>query len=273
MFSPKKQATRFGEPRRHPMNNFFLSSFTLYQREVWRFLRQKNRIIGALGTPLVFWLLIGSGLNQSFNVGMNYLQYFFPGTIVLVIFFTTIFSTIAVIEDRREGFLQGVLVAPIPRSAVVFGNLLGGTTLATLQGLLFACLSPLLGISFGFGDFFFILMVMVLMAFGLTGLGFILAWRMDSTQGFHAIMNLFLMPLWLLSGALFPLDGAPQWLRLVMRLNPLTYGVSALHHGFYHDAASLQTHLPSAGASLGITFVFALLMFAGAIKTATKNSY
>ena len=255
------------------MNNFFLACSTLLQREVWRFVRQKNRIVGAIGTPLVFWILIGSGLNRSFNFGGNYLLYFFPGTIVLVLLFTAIFSTISIIEDRREGFLQGVLVAPIPRSAVVMGNLLGGTVLATLQGILFVALSPLLGISLGIGNFFFIVLILALMSFGLTGLGFILAWRLDSTQGFHAIMNLFLMPLWLLSGAFFPIEGAPAWLRMVMRINPLTYSVSALHHGFYQQATSLQAHLPSPFVSLGITFLFAGLMFAGAVKTATKNYY
>ncbi len=255
------------------MNNYLLSSFTLFQREVWRFLRQKNRIVGALGTPLVFWLLIGSGMNRSFNMGMNYLQYFFPGTIVLILFFTSIFSTISVIEDRREGFLQGVLVAPVPRSALVLGNLLGGTVLATGQGILITLLAPVIGISIDVSHFFAILAVLLLMSFALTGLGFILAWRLDSTQGFHAIMNLFLMPLWLMSGALFPIDGAPTWLRMVMRINPLTYGVSALHHGFYPDAISFQANLPPLSVSLAITAAFAALMFIGAVKTASKNHY
>src|ERR1041385_6352744 len=105
------------------MNDALLASLTLFQREVWRFVRQKNRIVGAIGTPLVFWILIGSGLSGSLNMGVNYLQYFFPGTIVLVLFFTAIFSTISIIEDRRGGFLRAVLGAPVPRPAMVFGQL------------------------------------------------------------------------------------------------------------------------------------------------------
>jgi len=249
-------------------NGFLLPVLTLFQREVVRFVRQKNRIVGALGTPLVFWFLIGSGLGRSFqspSIGaggvraMNYLQYFFPGTVVLILLFTAIFSTISIIEDRREGFLQGVLVAPIPRSSIVLGKILGGAVLATAQGFLFMALSPFLGISMNALSILYVLSIMFLMSFGLTGLGFVIAWKLDSTQGFHAIMNLFLMPLWFLSGSLFPSQGAPVWLRWIMRLNPLTYSVSALHQGFFHNLGS-----PSSSPSicLAVTLAFAAVMFA-----------
>lgn len=253
------------------MNNALLASYTLFQREVWRFLRQPNRIVGAIGTPLVFWILIGSGLSGSLNMGVNYLQYFFPGTIVLVLFFTSIFSTISIIEDRREGFLQGVLVAPVARPAVVFGHLLGGTALATLQGLLFVALSPMLGLSLSFHGFLLIFSMLIVISFGLTGLGYVIAWRLDSTQGFHAIMNLFLMPLWLLSGALFPMQGAPMWLRIVMRLNPLTYSVSAFQYGFFENKPGAPTPLMSPGAALLASCVFGLLMYGLACWAARKN--
>jgi len=260
-------------------SNFFLVAWTLLQRETVRFVRQKNRIVGALGTPLVFWFLIGSGLKNSFHSAafssgarqIDYLQYFFPGTVVLILLFTAIFSTISVIEDRREGFLQGVLVAPISRSAMVFGNLLGGTVLATAQGLLFVALAPFLGLSLTLGSFLFLLLAILLMSFGLTGLGFILAWQLDSTQGFHALMNLFLMPLWLLSGALFPLEGVPTWLHRVMILNPLTYSVAALQQGLYVGSAASNGHLPSPAVCLGITFIFSAATFLGAIFVGSKN--
>lgn len=253
------------------MPDALLASWTLFQREVWRFLRQKNRIVGAVGTPLVFWILIGSGLSGSLNMGVNYLQYFFPGTIVLVLFFTAIFSNIAVIEDRREGFLQGVLVAPVPRPAVVFGHLLGGTVLATLQGLLFVALSPLLGFHLTLTGLLMIFIMMVLISFGLTGLGFLLAWRLDSSQGFHAVMNLFLMPMWLMSGALFPLNGAPLWLRIIMRLNPLTYSVAAFQHGFFKNTPQGPMDLISPAAAVAGAAGFAVLMYAGACWIARKN--
>src|SRR6185503_1257107 len=119
-----------------------LSSSVFWRREVVRFLRQRSRIIGALGSPLIFWLLLGFGVGSSFNPAsqgpsMGYQEYFFPGTVLMILLFTSIFSTISIIEDRKEGFLQAVLVAPVPRSALVFGKLLGGTSLALMQGVLF----------------------------------------------------------------------------------------------------------------------------------------
>jgi len=248
-----------------------MSVATLLQREVVRFVRQKNRIMGALGTPLIFWFLIGSGFGRSFQTpslinqeptkGLSYLQYFFPGTIVMILLFTAIYSTISVIEDRREGFLQGVLVAPVSRWAIVLGKILGGTVLATGQGLLFLLLAPLLGIHLSLPAFLYVFLIIFLMSLGLTGLGLFFAWRMDSTQGFHAIMNLFLLPLWFLSGALFPAAGATAWLAWIMKVNPLSYSVAALHRGFYHGLTTTVPTLPSATTCLVVNVVFALGMF------------
>ena len=246
--------------------HFFLASWTLCQREMVRFYRQKSRIIGVIGSPLVFWFLIGSGLGGSFRhpeaqaSSMNYLEYFFPGTIVLIILFTSIFSTISIIEDRREGFLQSVIVAPVSRGSIAFGKILGGTFLALIQAAILLALVPFLGISLSLASLLIVVFVLFLISFGLTGLGFIIAWKMDSTQGFHALMNLFLIPLWLLSGALFPPSGASRWLGTLMKLNPLTYGIDALRTSLYlsrtppQDSSSLTT-------SIGVTVVFAFLMF------------
>lgn len=247
-------------------------SFALLKREVVRFLRQRNRIIGALGTPLVFWFLIGSGIGSSFRApisggaSVGFLAYFFPGTIVMILLFTAIFSTISIIEDRREGFLQGVMVSPAPRSAIVLGKLLGGTLLATGQGLLLAAAAPLLGFPIGAGAALYVVALMALSSFALTGLGFLIAWRMDSTQGFHAVMNLFLMPLWFLSGALFPPDGAPAWIRFVMQANPLTYTVTGLHDAFFGGTTRALSFAGPA-VSMAVTAAFAAVMFAAALRT------
>src|SRR5688500_1029719 len=151
---------------------------------------------------------MGRSLNFAGMTGDSYIRYFFPGTLVMILLFTAIFSTISIIEDRREGFLQSVLVAPVPRSGIVLGKVLGGTVLAAGQGLLFLLLAPLVGFHFSILSILAAVGVMLLLAFALTALGFCIAWRMNSTQGFHAIMNLFLMPMWFLSGALFPVDNA-----------------------------------------------------------------
>src|SRR6185369_5053648 len=168
----------------------------------------------------------GGGLNSSFRAPdmpqSSYTAYFYPGIIVLVLLFTAIFATIAVVEDRQAGFLQGVLIAPVSRATVVFGQALGCTTLALVQGVLFLAFAPLVGIQLSVAVVLAVIAVEALMAFGLTNLGLIIAWRMDSTQGFHAIMNLILIPIWLLSGAVFPGTGASVWLEWIMRLNPLS---------------------------------------------------
>ena len=250
------------------MTDFLLATASLWRREMVRFFRQRSRIVGALGSPLLFWLLLGSGVGSSFRFGtagtsMGYLEYFFPGTVVLILLFTSIFSTISIIEDRKEGFLQSVLVAPIPRSAFVLGKLLGGTSLAVLQGVLFMLLAPLVNISFSAIPA--ALGMLALVAFGLTALGYIIAWKMDSTQGFHAIMNLFLIPMWLLSGSVFPASGAPGWLRWVILVNPLTYGLAAVRSSIYGVQRAAAMNLPSFGVSFAVSIAFAGCLFAAAI--------
>ncbi len=235
--------------------SFFLPALTLWQREVVRFFRQPSRVVGAAGSPLLFWILIGSGMRSSFRLpggasNVSFLHYFYPGTVALVLLFAAIFSTISVIEDRKEGFLQGVLVAPVPRSAVVAGKVAGGATLAWIQGMIFLPLAPLAGIGLSWGRAAEAAGVMALISVALTGLGFLFAWRVDSTQGFHAVMNLVLVPLWLLSGAFFPVAGGPSWLVWTMRANPLTYGVAALRNAF--EPATTTPGLPGAAVSVAI---------------------
>src|SRR6266576_2630736 len=140
-------------------------ALSLAQRELVRFLRQRHRIIGALATPIVFWLLIGGGMGRSLSFGgggtESYIRFFFPGTLVMILLFTAIFSTISIIEDRREGFLQSVLVAPIPRQTIVLGKVLGGTSLAVMQGVLFLLLAPLVGFHFTAGSLLLCVFLMI----------------------------------------------------------------------------------------------------------------
>jgi len=262
------------------MKSFFLAAGTLWQRELVRFFRQRSRVVGALGPPILFWFLIGSGLGASFRLpglaaasdaGVTYMQYFFPGTVLLIVLFTAIFSTISVIEDRHEGFLQSVLVAPLSRQSLVLGKIAGGTTLAFIQGLIFLCLAPLAGLSVRPLGLVYLLTMLGLVSFGLTGLGFFLAWRLDSIQGFHAIMNLFLIPMWILSGALFPVSGAAVWLQAVMRANPLTYSLAALQSTFLVQGHSLAPAGISIAASLGITTAFAGLMYILSVATVREG--
>lgn len=258
------------------MSGALLPAGTLLWREVVRFCRQRSRVVGALAQPVLLWLLLGGGLGASFRPpgapsGTGYLEYFYPGMIALVVLFTAVFATISTVEDRQRGFLQGVLVAPVPRASIVLGQALGGTTLALGQGLLLLLLAPLVGIPLTVASVLAAAAVMVLMAFALTSLGLVIAWRIDSTQGFHAIMNLILLPLWLLSGAFFPASGVPAWLHWVMRLDPLTYSVAALRQALYLGQPAAAGPIPPLGISLAVTVLFALLAFLGATAVARRT--
>src|SRR3989440_780772 len=248
-------------------NELLLPAFTLWWREIVRFYRQRTRVIGVIASPLVFWLVIGSGFGTSFRSGdsagqQHYLDYFYPGALIMIVLFTSIFTMMSVIEDRKEGFLLSVLVAPVPRSAIVLGKVLGGTTLSTIQGLIFLAFAPLVGVHVSPGDFLLVVLTVVLVSFALPALGFAIAWPMDSTQAFHAIINLFLIPLWLLSGALFPISGASRWIKWLMEINPLTYGLDALQLVLFpetHPATTLALW-PSIAVLTAFT---AVVFFAG----------
>lgn len=258
------------------MNSFWLPVFTLWRREIVRFVRQRSRLIGAFAQPLAFWLLLGGGFSASFrppgtSPDGGYLEYFYPGIILLALLFTAIFATIAVIEDRKMGFLQGVLVAPVSRMSVILGQALGSTTLAVLQGTLLLLLAPVAGIHLSFTAILSSIVVMFLVALALSNLGLTIAWRMESVQGFHAIMNLILMPIWFLSGAFFPAAGLPGWFTWIMRLNPLTYGMAALRQCLYSGSPTAVGSIPALLPSLCITVLFAMGSFFLATYTARRH--
>ena len=263
----------------------WLAARSLCWREIVRFFRQKNRVIGALGQPILFWLLFGTGLSGSFRMspegenGQSFLEYYFPGTLVLILLFTAIFATISIIEDRREGFLQSVLVAPVPRWSMVLGKVLGGSLIALMQGVVFLLLAAVFQLTLDVQTVVLLVLLLFLSALALTSLGFVLAWRMESTQGFHAIMNLLLMPMWLLSGAFFPvppLDGTIAWnqfaLHWCMRINPVTYCVAGVRRLLYDEAALLGMWTPSSEICWLVTGCFAGIMFAAACWIAGKRT-
>jgi len=253
-------------------NGLVLPAFTLWWRECVRFYRQRSRVIGVIASPLVFWLVIGSGFGTSFRSGdtggQHYLDYFYPGALIMIVLFTSIFTMMSVIEDRKQGFLLSVLVAPVPRTAIVLGKVLGGTTLSAVQGLIFLAFAPFVGVHMNFVQFLLVVLTVFLVSFALTSLGFAIAWPMDSNQAFHAIINLFLIPLWLLSGALFPMTGASGWIRGLMLANPLTYGVEALRQLLFPGNPGVA----SLSASLATLVLFSLFMFGLAFLMANRRT-
>ena len=207
--------------RGHPLNSFLLPAATLWQRELIRFWRQKSRVLAVVASPLLFWLLMGYGSND--------LARYYSGAVVLTVMFSAVFSTISIIEDRREGFLLSMLVSPAPRTSMVLGKILGSATLAWVQGIILLAFAPLAGVHASATDFLLAAGAIFLVSFTLTGLGFVIAWKMDSTAAFHGIMNLLLLPMWMLSGSLFPMATAHGVIRAMMWANPLTYSISLLN--------------------------------------------
>src|SRR6516162_2560521 len=152
-----------------------LPAFTLWWRELVRFYRQRARVVGVIASPLLFWLVIGSGLGTSFrssdtNSQQNYLAYFYPGVLIMIVLFTAIFTMMSVIEDRKEGFLLSVMAAPVPRSAIVLGKVLGGATLAAVQGLVCLVFAPLIGIHLTLVNVLLSALVILLVSYSLTAL-------------------------------------------------------------------------------------------------------
>ena len=195
---------------------------------------------GVIASPLIFWVVLGAGFAHSFSAGWDRpritWRYFFPGSVAMIVLFTAIFSMMSLIQDRNEGFLLSVLAAPVSRSSIVLGKVLGGRDAGCDQGIIFLVFAPLVGVHLTPAAIGLSILAIVMISFELTALGFAIAWPMDSTQAFHAIVNMLLIPLWLLSGSLFPLSGAAGWMRFCMMLNPLTYGVEALRGSLFPDA-------------------------------------
>jgi ABC-2 type transport system permease protein len=245
------------------LSSFFLPAITLWQRELVRFWRQKSRVMGVVASPLIFWLVIGLGSND--------LGRFYSGALVLTVMFSAIFSTITIIEDRREGFLLSMLVSPAPRTSLVLGKVMGSATLAWIQGLIFLAFAPLAGVSIHPLELLPVAGAIFLISFTLTGLGFVIAWKMNSTSGFHAIMNLLLLPMWMVSGSLFTMATAHGLIKILMWINPLTYSISLLNYTLH-----LPNAVPGPVLSLTITAAMGMLLVLAcgvlAAQKATKSA-
>ncbi len=289
----------------------WLAAWTLCRREWVRFIRQGNRVFAALGQPIIFWILLSGLLGSSFQMGagagavpqtttavapdaappntaapaqtagsvatttVSYAQYFFPGTLVMIILFTAIFATISVIEDRREGFLQSVLVAPVPRWSVVTGKVVGGALIALAHAAVFMLLCFTLNVPLTLLTVPAVLLLLFVIGIALTSLGLAIAWPMQSTQGFHAIMMVFLLPMWLLSGAFAPPGN--NWIGWIVRFNPLTYCLALLRRILYWGAdanvkEAVLAGLPSTWLCTLVTVAFVCAMFGLAWRVASVRS-
>lgn len=203
--------------------------YTLWLREIKRYLRDRARIISSFFQPLLWLVIFGSGMRLSGTIGnLTYQQYIFPGIIGQTLLFTSMFMGISVIWDREFGFLKEILVAPISRFSVFLGKMLGDSTDAVIQGIIVFILGLILGIRLDPIMFLEALPIMILITFGLVSIGLTVASFMESLESYGVIQSFINLPLFFLSGALFPMRDAPNWLQIASSFNPLTYGVDAL---------------------------------------------
>jgi daunorubicin resistance ABC transporter membrane protein len=244
----------------------------LLVRDLMRFLRQPSRIAGALGQPVIFWIVLGGGMASTFRMpgatGLGYMEFFFPGVIMMVLLFASIFATVSVIEDRSAGFLQAVLVAPGSRASLVLGKSAGAASVALIQAALFLALAPLAGFRYGQIDWALLATLSILASLGLTAFGFALAWLLDNIAAYHAIQMTLLVPLWVLSGAMFPVSDKHPVFAAIMRANPMTYATAGIRDALYGRAGS-PVPGPSVATDLIVLGAFAL----GTVGLATLLCY
>lgn len=207
--------------------------YVLWLREMKRFLRAKSRIIGALAMPLFFLAFLGMGFRRMAVPGLtadvSYIRFLVPGIIGMSILFSSTFAGLSVLWDREFGFLKEIMVAPVNRVSIVLGRIAGGATTTLIQAVLILCISFLVGFKvLSVSSLLLAILFMILTAVTFLGLGLIFASKMKDMQGFSIVMNFVIFPLFFLSGALYPLENFPRWLRAVARLDPLTYGVDGL---------------------------------------------
>ena len=210
--------------------------YIIWYRDILRFWRDRWRLVASLAQPLLFLIVFGSGLSSSLGGasafgtkgGLSYIQFMDPGIIGMAILVTAIFGAMSIVWDREFGFLKEVLVAPIDRSAVAIGKALGSTTQAMIQGLILLILAPLVGVKLSVAVVLLMIPLAAVLAFGLSSFGVALASTMKSLQGFQVVMNFLMMPMFFLSGALFPLNNLPGWMTVLTRLDPASYGIDPL---------------------------------------------
>ena len=228
--------------------------YVIVLREFIRFFRQRGRLVVSIARPLIWLFIVGSGFTHLIDVstGALYIQFILPGIIGMTILFSSIFSTISVVWDREFGFLREMLVSPVSRVTIVLGKLISGTALSVFQGSVLLIVAPFIGLDVGPGEFLAVMLLMVLLAVSITSLGLFIASFLTSLEGFNVIMNFIVLPMFFLSGALYPVEALPPAIRVFSYINPLSYGVDSFKHMLLPGEGRLVAEFPLA---LDIVFV------------------
>jgi len=271
----------------HTLRSDLRAASIVWQRELIRFRRDRLRAVTSLIQPLLFLLVLGTGLSSlaagSFPPGVSFKAFIYPGVLAMSVMFTAIFSAASIVWDREFGFLREMLVAPVSRSAIVIGKIFGGATIATFQGIIMLALAGLADVPYNPVLLLTLAGELFLLAFTLTSFGVMMAARITQFQAFMALTQMLVMPLFFLSGALYPLTGLPAWLSVLTRIDPLTYVVGPMRHAVFTHLGlpeeALHAMSPGItwagwvvpiGLSLGIVAVMGLVMMCVAIVTFSK---
>jgi ABC-2 type transport system permease protein len=259
--------------------------YIVWWRDLLRYWRDRARVAASLAQPLLYLVIFGTGLASSLGggfaagTGISYTQFIFPGVISMSVLFTSIFGAMSIVWDREFGFMRELLVAPIDRSAIAIGKTLGGATQAMIQGLILLVLAPFVGVTLDVQTVFEVVLLVFVLAFGLSAMGVALASAMRSMQGFQVVMNFLMMPMFFLSGALFPLVGLPGWMTVLTRLNPASYGIDPIRRvllgasGFPAERLAITIFDQTLAIPLesAIVLVFGLVMLAIAVRNFAKR--
>ena len=230
--------------------------YIIWYRELLRLRRDKVRILGSLAFPLLFLAIFAGGLSRVVGMvaeGVDFAKFMFPGIVGMTVLMNSFMSGVSLVWEREVGFLKEVLVAPVPRAAIVVGKILGGATVAMFQGSLILALAPLLGVSLNVPMVLKLLPVMAVVAAALGGMGILIASRMRSMEGFQVVMQTAIFPMIFLSGVFFPVGDLPGWMNLVVKINPVTYGVDSIRQvvlGASGSPGPMGTAIPNYGLSL-----------------------
>ena len=251
--------------------------YIVWWRDVIRFWRDRARLVASLAQPLLYLVIFGSGLSSALGGGISsaggvsYTQFIYPGIISMSVLFSAIFGGMSIVWDREFGFMKELLVAPIERTAVAIGKTLGSATQSLVQAVILLVLAPFVGVTFTPLSFIELLGLMIVLAFGLSAFGVAIASRMKSMQGFQMVMNFLMMPMFFLSGALFPLVGLPLWMTILTRLDPASYGIDPIRRtvlgtGAERTAMTIGDQIVPIGIEALIVVVFGFVMLAFAAR-------
>ncbi len=227
------------------MRRFILPVYVITLRDLKKFFRQKSRLIGMIARPLTWLFIIGTGLNQIIkgNLGVNYIQFILPGILGMTILFSAIFSSISIVWDREFGFMKEILVTPISRFSIAFGKMVSGTLMSTIQGLIIMAAAPFIGIRFTMAEVLLLVLFIMIVSMCISAIGVFIASLIKSFESFNIIMNFIVMPMFFLSGAMYPINILPKAMRYFMYLNPLTYGIDSFKHIMFVDFANFHSDI------------------------------